>query len=228
MPVGGIGRDPRLAARAVVADGVVEQVVGQALQEDRLAVGSRRPHVGLHGEAASLGFGPDAVDGAGHDVGQVDRTAVGGPRLAAGQGEEPVERALTPVDRRPDVGGHGQQLGPGRLAVEGDVEGGAHGGQRGAQLVRGVGGEQALAVEHLVAFGDAALDAIEHPVDRAGQPGEVVGRGVDRHPLGGREPAPSGGSIVRDMRRMNPSVPSMTCSGLVQLRRASQKPSILM
>jgi hypothetical protein len=62
--------------------------------------------------------------------------------------------------------GHGGQLLAAGLPVEGDVDRGAHGGQRGAQLVRGVGREHALTLQRHVPLVDAALDAVEHAVDR--------------------------------------------------------------
>jgi hypothetical protein len=79
------------------------------------------------------------------------------------------------------------------------------GGQGCTQFVCGVGGEQPLAVEDSVPFEDAALDTVEHVVDRARQHGQLVGGRGDRYPfgevLGGQSP---GGGRDRTDRPQHP------------------------
>ena len=58
-----------------------------------------------------------------------------------------------------------------------------HAGQRRAQLVRGVGDELALAVEHRLGVAARRVERPEHPLERAGQLGDlVVGLGVGQAP----------------------------------------------
>jgi len=63
-----------------------------------------------------------------------------------------------------------------------DLESGGQAGQRGAQLMRGVGDEAALAVHR-------QLQRLQHGVQRAAQPGKLISagsRGTTPHPPVGR------------------------------------------
>ena len=80
------------------------------------------------------------------------------------------------VDGRADVGRHAAEVGGGAVGVvEYDVDGCSHDGERGTQLVRGVGDEPPLAVE-------GALEPVEHVVEGLGQLVELVARTLQRDP----------------------------------------------
>ncbi|GAB2909293.1 hypothetical protein GCM10022245_50930 [Streptomyces mayteni] len=183
------GADLDPTARVVVADGVADQVPRHPLQQHGAPGDRRRAERGLHGEGAGRDLGRGGRHGVGRDPGEVRRPArAAGAGLAAGQQEQPVQGVLAARRGVPHVVGHGDEVVRVRPAVERDVDGGADRGQRRAQFVRGVGGEQALTVQ-------AVLDAVQHAVDGGGQRGELVGRRGHRNPLGevvGRQPLRGG------------------------------------
>jgi hypothetical protein len=74
--------------------------------------------------------------------------AAAGQGAGPGEDEETVEQGVDAVEFGVEaVGEDGwHRVGPGQR----DVEGGAHGGERGAQFVRGVGDEAALGGERLL------------------------------------------------------------------------------
>ena len=97
-----------------------------------------------------------------------------------------ADEMLGAVDRRADVGAHAAQVGRGAVGVvEHDVDGRAHHGEGGPQLVGRVRDEPPLSVE-------GALEPIEHLVERLGKLVELVGRTAQRDPC--REIAFRGGA----------------------------------
>jgi hypothetical protein len=140
--------DPDPAAVAVVRDGVVDQVLDQPGQQRRAAPGPRRvTGAGLDREVP--GRDPRRVpgEGVGDQVGERDGGLVAqGAVLGPGQREQPLQQPVDPVElgahppgQRPGLRRHRLRLGLG------DVERGAHGGQRGAQLVGGGGHDRRCA-----------------------------------------------------------------------------------
>ena len=128
--------------------------------------GSPVTHHGVEGDVERDGrrAAADPVDGPRHDVGEVDRLEPGGDRLVAGQLGEVADQRGQLVDLEPHVVQQlGARLGRQPAALVGlgqQVEVGAQRGQRGAQLVAGVGDQLAL------------------PVARGGQRGEHRVEGV--------------------------------------------------
>ena len=94
------------------------------------------------------------------------------PRVGAGQEQQVAHQPAHPPGRA--------QRGLGRLgllAVEllgQQLEVGQHAGQRRAQLVRGVGDELALAVEHRQGVAARGVERREHSLQRPGQLGDLV------------------------------------------------------
>jgi hypothetical protein len=76
------------------------------------------------------------------------------------------------------VAGHREQLGAVGVSVQGDVDRRPRGGQLLTEFVRGVGGEQSLAVKDPVALGDAVLDAYAEPVRRVEYELSPLGRSL--------------------------------------------------
>ena len=153
-----------------MADGVVEQVGDDPAQlltvADTCAADTWRVSTADPGTLER----PDLLE---HDVVEVDRPpgALGSAGVAAGEHEEVVGQPLQSVDLLEQAGQH---LGRRALAL-GDLELGAHAGERRAQLVRGVGDEPLLLPARDV-------EPVEHLVHRRRQAGDLVPAGRLRHP----------------------------------------------
>ena len=106
----------------------------------------------------------------------------------AGENEQVVDGAAHAVDLLARALEHRARRGRQVVVAQADVELGAHRRQRRAQLVRGVGDQPALLL-------DAALDAVEHRVERGGEVRDLVARGAARRCARragrGRSPPPS-------------------------------------
>ncbi len=169
-PVGALEADLHAAALAApVQGGVVEQVVDDQAQAALPAVDPPLLDVAGQLEADAGVALARAVDGGVEHVAELDRLppqALG--RLAARERLEPLEQVDHPVL----LGGH---VGHQRVAllrrdpgVAGQrVEVRAHRGQRGAQLVAGVGGEAAGRLERALGGLGRRAEAGEHRVERA-------------------------------------------------------------
>jgi hypothetical protein len=176
-PVHATGGDLDPAAGLVVLDRVVDQVPHHPLDELLVAGGLGRGELGLHGqpEPGDAGRGQlQSVLGHGAEVEQLagDRTLI-----ADRQRQQRLDHGLGLVDGPADAHGHVLQLLgiPARLGQR-DVDGGAHDGQRGAQLVRGVRDEAALG-------GERAVEAFQHVVERVGELLELVLGAGEGQPL---------------------------------------------
>ena len=101
---------------------------------------------------------------------QVQQLAAGHALIADGQDQQRLDHVLGPVDVPADPRRHVLQLlrRPGRLG-QGDVDGGAHDGERRAELVRGVRDEPALG-------GEREVQPFQHVVEGIGQFLELVAR----------------------------------------------------
>ena len=157
MPVALVGDVERAVARAATVTtpvrraplrGVVEQVGDRALERRRLAGDLPGVEVDVEVQAGRPPAHP--VQRALDDVGEVDRLELGRDRLVAGQLGQVADERGELLDLEPDVV---HQLGAGlrRQPAAGvglgeQVEVGAQGGERGAQLVAGVGDQLALPV----------------------------------------------------------------------------------
>ena len=203
------GGDLDVPAGDVVPDGVVDQVGGQLLDQERVTVEGGGLDVGLDVQAEAADRGAGGGQGGAGDGGQVGGLALAGAGFAAGQGEQRLDEAFLlgvggeqfPADGLPGAGGGGR-------VGEGDLEQGAFPGQRGAQLVRGVGGEAPLGVERGLQPREQAVEGVGEFLELVvgsvqGQPlvqaagGDPPGGGGDRaqraqHPAGD-EPADRGG-----------------------------------
>ena len=110
------------------------------------------------------------------DGGQIDLVVDGESALVSREDEQRGDELLGVVDGGADVGRHAAEVGGGAVGVvEYDVDGCAHDGERGAQLVGGVGDEPPLAVE-------GALEPVEHVVEGLGQLVELVAWSAQRDP----------------------------------------------
>ena len=146
-----------------------EELVVVAL-DDR-GVGVDRELV-LAAERAELGGGVE------HHLPEVDRLARrGAADVAACQQQQVGDQPA-----HPPRGAQGRASRVALVAVQGfrqQLEVGEHRGEWRAQLVRGVGDEAALAVEHRLGRGVGVVERVEHPLQRAGQLGDlVVGLGL--------------------------------------------------
>src|ERR1035437_6383978 len=196
----GPGGDLDIPAGDVVPDGVVDQVGYQLLNQERVTVedGGLDVGVDVRAEAADPGLG--GGQGSAGDVRQIQGLALAGVGLAAGQGEQRLDEAFL-------LGVGGEQLladsppgaGGARRVGEGDLEQGAFPRQRGAQLVRGVGGETPLGVER-------GLQTREQVVEGVGEFLELVVGSVQGQPLvqaAGGDPPGGGGD--RAQRAQHPA-----------------------
>jgi len=105
-----------------------------------------------------LAFGGAVPD----DVGEVDRTGCAEAFLAAGEGEQAVDEAFMALVDGEQGGAELTQRLAGLRVVEGDLDERAVDGQRGAELVGGVGDEAALAVE-------GAVQPLQHGIEGVGE-----------------------------------------------------------
>src|SRR5215469_10028103 len=200
VTVGGPGGDLDVSAGDVVPDGVVDQVGGQLLDQERVTVEYGGLDVGLDVQALAA----DRVAGGGQGFAG-DGRQVGGPGLAgagfaAGQGEHRLDEAFllgvggeqVPADGLPGGGGGGG-------IGEGDLEQGAFPGQGGAQLVRGVGGEAPLGAE-------GGFQPREQVVEGVGEFLELVVGSVQSQPLvQAASGDPAGGGGDRAQRAQHPA-----------------------
>ena len=211
------GRDLDVSLGDVVADGVIEQVGDQALQQPRIASrrgwGERRADVEV--EACGLRLPhPQDLGGNGREV---EALAPLQSRLAARERQQPIDHLLQVL-----LGGEHAlvgraQRGEVRVRVgERDLDQGSLARQRRAQLVRGVGDELALRLERSVEppeqviegvpeFLELVLRAIEGQAlvqAGGGDPSGRAGDGPDRsqHPAGD-EPASEEGEYGHDRQR---------------------------
>ena len=111
-------------------------------------------------------------------------------------GDQTAHAARGPERR----GDHLALLGPRLAALEPlleQLEVGEDAGQRGAQLVRGVGDELALGLHHLLGLGAGRVELAKHLVERAGELGDlVVGLGLGIRREGSRVVAISRAAAV--------------------------------
>jgi hypothetical protein len=157
----GPGGDLDVPAGDVVPDGVVDQVGHQLLDQDGVAVEGGGLDTGLDVQAQTTDRGAGGGQGFAGDGGQVGGLARGGAGFAAGQGEQRLDEVFGlgvggeqfPADGLPGAGGGGR-------VGEGDLEQGAFPGQRGAQLVRGAGGEAPLGIEGGLQPGEQAVEGV--------------------------------------------------------------------
>ena len=185
------GGDADPAVVLVVLDRVVEHVVHHPAHQ-RLAArhpGCLRAGGVVHGQVPGGDRAGPHREGRGGEVLQRERGAAGQVAvLRPGERQEPVEQAVDPVEfaaqpvRQGDrLCGHGLRLG------HCDIDAGPHGGQWGAQLVRGVGDEPPLR-------GERTLQPLQQPVDGVGEVlqlvpgtghGQPLVQAVRRDPPGG-------------------------------------------
>ena len=103
-----------------------------------------------------------------HEVGQVDRLGAVQAAFSLGQGEEPVDEPFLVFGGRLDTFGHDPQRGGVGVRVgEAYVYQRPQPGQRGAQLVRGVGDESSLRVER-------GREPAQHFIEGVGQLFDLV------------------------------------------------------
>ncbi len=160
----------------VVAQPVVDQVGDHAAQQHGVApdLDRARDRIDRHGPVGGDG---ELVGDAAHGGAELDRRPPVDPALAAGEHQQPVEQVVQLVGADQHPLAHPPQLaGIGVGVVERDVDLGADRGQRGAQLVAGVGDEPALR-------GKPGLQAIEHRVEGVGELADLVPGTVERQPL---------------------------------------------
>jgi len=181
--------DVHHAVRDVVAQRVVDEVDHEAFDKIGLArrAGRRQPRA--QPDAADVGVGPPGRHHLPHHLGQVERLADVQPGLAAGEGEQRVDQPflLLAGDEHPLVRG-AQGLDRGVGVRQRDLDDDPLPGQRGAQLVRGVGDEPALRLERRLQPGQQVVDGVAELlelVDRALQ-GEPFVQVVRRDLAGGR------------------------------------------
>ena len=164
-----------------VADGVVEEDAEKALEEELVAFDVDGFAGEMPVEEDAVGFGEvfDAAAAVDDEVGEVDwlEGDLVNEVVAAGKGEERVEEGGGGAALSDDLVEVFAVLGVGAFAVEGELRGGEHDGDGGAEVVGGVGGELAEA-------GDGGFEAGEELVPGYGEVLDLVfGRG-DREPRG--------------------------------------------
>ncbi len=195
-------------------DSVVDQVGRQLLDQEGVAVegGGLEARLDVQAKAADRGAGCGHCSaGNGGQVGELALVEAG---LAAGQREQGLDEVFLLsiggeqflADGLPGAGGGGR-------VGEGDLEQGALAGQRGPQLVRGVGGESPLSLEGGLQPREQAVEGVSEFLELVvrsvqGQPlvqaagGDPAGGGGDRaqraqHPAG-QQPADGGGRHRKD------------------------------
>jgi len=163
-----------------VADGVADYVSDQAGQQRLVAGHPRATRFAdvLHGQVHGVDGGGLVGQGGTDDVVQRQRCIAGQlPVLGPGQHQERLEQGVDLVQLGAQPRGQGDGLRRGRLGLgQGHVQRGPHGGQRGTQLVRGIGDEPALR-------GEGAIQPSQQPVDSVAEFLELVVRAGQRQPL---------------------------------------------
>jgi hypothetical protein len=133
-----------MCPRRCCADGVVEEIGDEPFDEARVAGRVRRSNRCLEGEARVVCCGR----GGGRDGGEVDGLVVVEAALAAGEREQRFDQTfLLLADGEQLLAGVPVGLDAGVGIAEGELEQGALEGERGAQLVGGVGDELSLRLE---------------------------------------------------------------------------------
>ena len=134
--------------------------------------------VGVDRELVLAAEGAELGGGVEHHLRQIDRLARGGAADVAAREQQQV-------GDQPAHAPRGAQRRARRVALVAvqrfrqQLEVGEHARQRRAQLVRGVGDEAALAVEHRLGLGVGVVERLQHPLQRAGELGDlVVGLGL--------------------------------------------------
>ena len=200
VTVAGAGSDLDIPAGDVVPDGVVDQVGHQLLNQERVTVEDGGLDVGVDVQAEAADPGLGGGQGGAGDVRQVQGLALAGVGFAAGQGEQRLDEAfLLGVGGEQFLADSPPGAGGARRVGEGDLEQGAFPRQRGAQLVRGVGGETPLGVER-------GLQPREQAVEGVGEFLELVVGSVQGQPLvqaAGGDPPGGGGD--RAQRAQHPA-----------------------
>ena len=124
-------------------------------------------------DVVAVGDRLELARGLGDHAGDVDRLVAGDAAGVGAREQEQVGDQPAHPPRGAQGGGGGLAL----LALEHlleQLEVGQHGGQGRAQLVRGVGDELALAREGRLRLGSRLVERVEHPVQRAGELGDLV------------------------------------------------------
>ena len=200
----------------VVDDGVVQQVRGH-LQQERVRTEGAGDVAGcLDRDAALLGERKEGLGGLFREEGQVDVLSGEGPLVGAAE----QEQRLGEVDRA----GVDHAEAFDEFAVVSvrvlacDLEQGLRDRERGAQLVRRVGGEPPL-------FGDVGFEPREHRVEAVGELAELVVPAlqldaVRERPV--RSPArgirdPARGTSMRPARNHPPSRPNTSRNSRTQV-----------
>ena len=176
IAVQGARRGADVGALGRVPHGVLEQVQHQPVE---VVTGAGHDRVvGVDDQLVVIGHRPELGGGLGQDLAQV-----GGPvrlhplGVGAREQQEVADQSAHPPGRTQ------RRLGRlGLFAAEllgQQLEVGEHACQRGSQLVRGVGDELALAVEHRLGLAARRIERSEHPLERARELGDLVaGLGV--------------------------------------------------
>ena len=144
VTVAGVGCEADAAAVDVVVDGVAEEVGDEPLDEARVAGRLRRLERGVEREAVVICGG----GGGRADRGEVDGLLAVEAALAAGEREQRFDQTfLLLADGEELLAGVPVGVDAGVGIAEGELEQGALEGERGAQLVGGVGDELSLRLE---------------------------------------------------------------------------------
>lgn len=190
----GAGRGVQAGVGQEVGDGLVEAV--------RVARDGDRFFRELHDPAVVRTRRPGVGDRVEHEAREVDRLAFqGSARVQAGEQEQVLDHLAHPSGLRgdalqctADLGGYGAPVQEGEFRVAAD------GGDRGAQLVAGVGGEAAQAFLGSVPAGERVLDVAEHAVEGGRHLADLAARvrlggarGQDHRAARERQFADSGG-----------------------------------
>jgi hypothetical protein len=179
--VRGSERDADLAVGATVADGVLDEVVGQQPQAGLPALdregGVGQPRAEVEARVARDGGGRGGID----DLGEIDLGELERPGVAAGQRLQAVEE----LDEAPLLGQRVADHLRAALGREVEValergQRGLHAGQWRAQLVPRVGGEASRRGESARAVGRRAPQTGEHGVEARRQRAQL-GRPARRH-----------------------------------------------
>ena len=125
------------------------------------------------GDVVAVGDRLELARGLRDHAGHVDGLVAGdAARVGAREQEQVGDQPA-----HPPRGAQGGRGGLALLALEHllqQLEVGQHGGQRRAQLVRRVGDELALARQRRLGLGARLVERVEHPVQRAGELGDLV------------------------------------------------------
>ena len=170
--------DANPAAGLIVPDGVVDEVADQ-MGEQRLAAEDWRVMMILVDGEMHIADRDGVIgkDGRG-DLVQLYRAAPDvAAVLGAGEGKEALHQPVGSVEPGPDLAGQvGHPRSRGAGLAGGDLERGAHHGERSAQLMGGISDKSAVRVE-------GHLKAAEEIVNSVSQPLELVVGTDDREPL---------------------------------------------